>query len=406
MRKMKIGIFEGQMKRLFHPYHADMNPATMEELSEKILIDLIESVTMRVDKTGNEKATGAALGARSTVATVDRQAQRGFLPTGTGADTTQKCAGAEVAFEDPAALKDAIGAVRDDANSDDWCLFGYKNSKVIGKVGQGTGGLKALLAACQDGVVNYGLFRVNEQKDMTANVRFCFICWQPEDLPPTAKARFSTHKGAVTKAFREHQSYHYDFRVSTRDELTDEKVADHIGYFSGTKTKFGDASLADKMNKVAVKTEQRSFLGGVSNSTESLSFVNEEELRAALAKVRNDASPDDFCVAGFDGHKLALKKVGTGGLAAAVAELPADNFAYALVRTTEQIDNSVTVKFFYVKWNPSAIPASVKGKLGVLQGAVTKVFEPYHGDLVTGDSVDLTEANMMSRVANLRAHNI
>jgi hypothetical protein len=83
-RKRKVGVFEGQIKRMFAPYHAEMHPSCLAEVSEAQLAALLDSITMRVDKTGNEKATGAALGARTSVATVDRQKTKGFLPTGTG----------------------------------------------------------------------------------------------------------------------------------------------------------------------------------------------------------------------------------------------------------------------------------------------------------------------------------
>jgi hypothetical protein len=79
-----VGVFEGQIKRMFAPYHAEMHPSSLAEVSEAQLAALLDSITMRVDKTGNEKATGAALGARTSVATVDRQRTKGFLPTGTG----------------------------------------------------------------------------------------------------------------------------------------------------------------------------------------------------------------------------------------------------------------------------------------------------------------------------------
>ncbi len=52
------------------------------ELSSSSIKKLLDEVTMKADKTGNQAATGAALGARSTVAVVDRRERAGFLPTG------------------------------------------------------------------------------------------------------------------------------------------------------------------------------------------------------------------------------------------------------------------------------------------------------------------------------------
>ncbi len=107
---MKLGVFEGQLKKIFAPYHVDMNPSeprsvvqerqlsnlyfvltlsflpmcccATSELSLDTIKQLLDDVTMKADKTGNQAATGAALGARSTVAVVDRRERAGFLPTG------------------------------------------------------------------------------------------------------------------------------------------------------------------------------------------------------------------------------------------------------------------------------------------------------------------------------------
>ena len=47
MRKMKIGVSEGEMKSLFAPYHAELQACDMHELGEKPLADVLDSVTMR-----------------------------------------------------------------------------------------------------------------------------------------------------------------------------------------------------------------------------------------------------------------------------------------------------------------------------------------------------------------------
>lgn len=47
MRKMKIGVNEGEMKSLFAPYHAELQACAMHELGEEPLADVLDSVTMR-----------------------------------------------------------------------------------------------------------------------------------------------------------------------------------------------------------------------------------------------------------------------------------------------------------------------------------------------------------------------
>lgn len=47
MRKMKIGVTEGEMKSLFAPYHAELQACALHELGEQPLADVLDSVTMR-----------------------------------------------------------------------------------------------------------------------------------------------------------------------------------------------------------------------------------------------------------------------------------------------------------------------------------------------------------------------
>jgi Cofilin/tropomyosin-type actin-binding protein len=91
--------------------------------------------------------------------------------------------------------------------------------------------------------------------------------------------------------------------------------------------------------------------------------------------VRNDDDPAEYCVAVFTAAtKLKLEDIGQGSTAAVTAKLPADSFAYALVRVKETIDASETVKFCFVKWSPEeGVAPAVRGRLGVLSGAVAKV---------------------------------
>lgn len=50
MRKMKIGVNEGEMKLLFAPYHAELQACAMHELGEQPLADVLDSVTMRCSR--------------------------------------------------------------------------------------------------------------------------------------------------------------------------------------------------------------------------------------------------------------------------------------------------------------------------------------------------------------------
>ena len=79
--------------------------------------------------------------------------------------------------------------------------------------------------------------------------------------------------------------------------------------------------------------------------------------------------------------------------------LDADTFNFGLVRIYEVIDKTTAVKFCLVKSQPEATKIMVKAKLGLLTGAVTRVFGQYHGD-VFYDNID--EVNVDDFVAATR----
>ena len=57
MRKMKIGIFEGQIKTCFRPFHVDIEAAHASELTDTAVMTLLSDVTNTVDRSGTKAAT-------------------------------------------------------------------------------------------------------------------------------------------------------------------------------------------------------------------------------------------------------------------------------------------------------------------------------------------------------------
>ena len=174
---------------------------------------------------------------------VDRQVKvggdsRSFLPSDGGTASqarfgTGQAKGAAVRFVDEEAQKAAVAQVRNDDDVVDWCLFGYESKDTLRLVGKGEGGCDALMAAVQDGEAMYGLFRVTEVVDKSTTVKFCFMVWQPEDVPVMRKALLSTHKGVVTTAFR---PFHCDFFASVRGDLSGEIAMHHLSGLTGTRS--------------------------------------------------------------------------------------------------------------------------------------------------------------------------
>lgn len=116
-----IRVLAGQIKRLFSPYHVDLEASSPAELSPQIVSDLLNSVTMRGSRVTDAKPATAATGAARAY-TAPAEAPK----TGTGADNVRAAAGAAVTFEDESQLQGDIADVRNDSTATNWCLYGYK----------------------------------------------------------------------------------------------------------------------------------------------------------------------------------------------------------------------------------------------------------------------------------------
>jgi hypothetical protein len=71
-----------------------------------------------------------------------------------------------------------------------------------------------------------------------------------------------------------------------------------------------------------------------------------------------------------------------------------DKVMYALVRVSQTIDKSETVKFLFIHFQGSKISTGVKGNSGVLKGAVTSRFAPFHADLFVESASDLSASSV------------
>jgi len=91
-----------------------------------------------------------------------------------------------------------------------------------------------------------------------------------------------------------------------------------------------------------------------------------------------------WCLAGYENpesSKIVLINKGHGDVEEVKQHLLDDIVAYGLIRKTEKIDNSVTVKFCYIRWVGQNIPRMQRAKLPVHTNPIQKTFQPYHVDI-------------------------
>lgn len=129
--------------------------------------------------------------------------------------------------------KDGINAVRSDSDPADWCLYGYEGtSNNLALVASGSGGVGELKDHLQDDRILYGLLRVIDYYDTTANTKFVYIVWVGERVPIMRKALITTHKGDVTGFIGQH---HVALHWSNKSEASEEDVKAKVSSAAGTK---------------------------------------------------------------------------------------------------------------------------------------------------------------------------
>lgn len=110
--------------------------------------------------------------------------------------------------------------------------------------------------------------------------------------------------------------------------------------------------------------------------------------------MRSDATPTNWALVSYEGansNNLVLVGKGAGGMEELSSQLNNDIVGYALLRETERIDESNTVKFVFVNWVGENINRMLRARLGTHSGSVKDIFSPYHVDIQTSDIGEVSE---------------
>jgi hypothetical protein len=77
---------------------------------------------------------------------------------------------------------------------------------------------------------------------------------------------------------------------------------------------------------------------------------------------------------GAEAQTLKVLSTGSGGLEGLKAQLTPDIAAYCLLRQTDQIDDSVTVKFAFINWIGDQVPRMQRARISVHLPIVKEFF--------------------------------
>jgi hypothetical protein len=284
----------------------------------------------------------------------------------------------------------------------------------------------------RDDIVAYGLVKKVERIDESNTLRFCFVYWLGERVPRMQRARISTHRGTVLDFFA---PFHVDLSPTRIDEISDEIVKGLISRTVGTESRVLETTIPSErvvatrgsashqspvsqsapsqpqdtvkpVHKLGEKREtpiKKTVVPGVPTEKRDIILADEEGIRNAIKNVRNDSGGNNWVLVTYDAPKsktLVLLGTGSGGLKELVSHLKDDIVAYGLYRTTEKIDDSVTVKFCFIDWVGEKINRMQRAVLGTHSGAVKELFHPYHVDIYPTKLDEVTEEIIVTKIKN------
>lgn len=400
MQKARVSVHSGSVRSFIGQYHVDINATTIPEISDAVVNEKVTETSGSGSRVLNT-ATGAKEGTNKNLQS-------------SGSSSTSSKVGGALEFQNSSELKELIGEVR--KGSLDWVVFSYENANTntVVSLGKGNGGADEFIPLLKDDVVGYVLVRKTEQIDMTEAVKFAFIRFVGDNVPRMLKARLGTHFGAVTEFF---SPYHVSLDVTRTNEISDEIIMNSISSASGTKVhvKEGVNNNSQSLNSSSsISTGQRpspqkatstntSKIPSVPKAQEGsvIKFNDKEGIQQDIKSVRDGQS--SWILVGYEGKKgNTVVELGKGGADDDISEfinlLSDDMTAYGLVRKTDKIDESLTVKFAFITWMGESTDRMHKARLGTHKGDIQKLFEPYHVDLAFTSKSEISDEVILKKI--------
>lgn len=391
MRKALLSTHKGQVEDLMKPFHVSMQVDCVEELDESVILDKIgiSSGTkshVKADLTWEEKKE------RSTVKKPQAKKIPAMVP-----NSIRDERAVEIEGEDE--LRSGIEKVRDDADDTNWVLANYKDDhETIQFVGTGSNGISELVSHMDDSTVYFAFFRTEEVFDKSTTVKFSFVRLLSDKVPPLKRAKQSTHFGFVTSVF---EPFHVEFVIDDVSELSEEIVSNRVRAVMGKTDNLVSKDDA-RLRKSSSNTEKKVNHVPVGGTDDEIKFADGTAVLDAINDVRSDSSSTSWMSAKYSAkYTLSLNGSGEGGVDALLATFEdTTTVNFGLLRVTDQIDKSTTVKFVYIKFQPESVKPMKKAEISTKKGLIDDIFTPFHVDFFISSKDEISQALVDDKVSS------
>ncbi|EDO47220.1 predicted protein [Nematostella vectensis] len=282
---------------------------------------------------------------------------------------------------DPVPFDKGIGDVRSDVSPINWMVAGHvsMNPNVLGFRASGCGGLEEMATHLNDDEAMYALVRLQEKVDLSSTVKFVYIHWVGESVPFTKKGRYGVVHGSIKEKIGQ---YHCIVETSSKADLTEEAIMKILMETSGTKSMVMEKSeAATRMDRGFTSSSNIIKTGKQARGVQvpdAIAMIIGSSVMDAIAEVRSDEHPINWCVAVYEGNNPKLPIIlggkGSGGLPEMASCMKEDYVSYALLRVTDIVDQISTVKFVFIQWIGESVKPMTKGKISTHKPTMQKVF--------------------------------
>jgi len=342
-------------------------------------------------------------------------------------------------------IADAMADVRSDQTPTNWMVCGYTEGgiKTLEFVAKGEQGVDEMKTTFKENNAYYALCRIEEMIDNSLTIKFAFVKFVGQKMKPMSRAGITPQVGEITSRFK---PYHVDLYITSEDEVSQDIIEDLVGKASMSRSKIMDKHEGEKIQrdneerqkKLDVHVKHTVSSSSTSNGTSSptvaptassttttpsststssparsrsvvstssprptsagssaggLEWDNIEAIQEAIRDVRNDGSETNWMSITYAPNsktKMTLLGSGSGGADEMKASWESSGVYFGLVRVSETIDESETVKFVFVHMLGDTVHPMLKARVSTHKGQVEALLQPYHTTLFATNSGEIS----------------
>ncbi|XP_052789352.1 uncharacterized protein LOC128224630 [Mya arenaria] len=225
-KKGKFAVVHGSVRERFNPYHLSIETGSVDDFQEEKIQQQLEENTGK-----KSKVLESTEGHQMRGFTATELPKRGPAPKSGPQVSSQ---GAVIDIEED--VLEAIAQVRSDENPTKWMVAEYQAGSPKGPLvltGSGEGDSGEILEVLAEDKPMYALYRTTDVVDAITIVKFVYITWVGNAVKPMTKAKISTHKGSLEKAFG---PFHVAIFASDESEISEKAIVEKVSSASGTKS--------------------------------------------------------------------------------------------------------------------------------------------------------------------------